>query len=65
MKKEIAILFVVDTTRDDQLGTSNDSLGFGIVVGIRDGDSVIIGIGIKDSFQFSGNCAHFTDVTLR
>ena len=58
MKEEVTITIVVDATRDNQLGASNDGLGFGIVVGIRDGDSVIIGIGIKDSFQFGGDRAH-------
>ena len=41
MKKEITITIVVNTTRNDQLGTSNDGLGFGFVVGVGDGDSII------------------------
>ena len=64
MKKEITIAIIVNATRNDQLRTGDDSPGFGIVVCVGDGDGIVIGVGIKDGFQFSGNGTHFTDITL-
>ena len=64
MKIEITIAVVVDTTRNDQLGTSNDGLGFGFVIGVGDGDSIIIGIRVEDGFELGGNRAHFANIAL-